>query len=542
MTEYTLTVLDTPGIQPYIFGSNRLRESIGASEVVRLATGQWPLEILAEMGKSNVLQPDAIDPARCLDDTCHIEDEESELFAEIVYVGGGNTVILFRDLLKAKEFVTVLSKKLLESAPGLNLAVAHVSVSWGSDSLQDKVDEAMLLLARHKAASPAPQPLLGLGVTMPCRSTGMVATTTNADYGKPSGEATYPISAAVAAKLTYMEPAQTRLRDIFPGEIKRAKYDFPRDFDDFGRSEGDMSYIAVVHADGNQMGKFFRQRGEQADGPRAYIRAMRTASIQVAEAATTALHQTVSALLGCINVDKKGYFIPTGYDRKPIRLKGNKLPFRPLVFGGDDVTFVCDGRLGLTLAAHYLAAFDKASDNLKLGIHACAGIAVVKTHYPFIRAYELSESLAKSAKTYVRDQDDIAALDWHFAAGGLLGSLQTIRGREYTVNGKPLNIRPLTLQSHDWRAWPRFQTVVQSFLVQAKEQRNKVIALREALRKGLDGTQEFLKTYNTPLPELDVDVQELQDTGWYGDRCGYFDAIEAMDFYVALEGERYGNV
>jgi hypothetical protein len=25
------------------------------------------------------------------------------------------------------------------------------------------------------------------------------------------------------------------------------------------------------------------------------------------------------------------------------------LPFRPLVYGGDDVTFVCDGRLGLVL-------------------------------------------------------------------------------------------------------------------------------------------------------------------------------------------------
>jgi hypothetical protein len=26
------------------------------------------------------------------------------------------------------------------------------------------------------------------------------------------------------------------------------------------------------------------------------------------------------------------------------------LPFRPIVFGGDDVTFICDGRLGLSLA------------------------------------------------------------------------------------------------------------------------------------------------------------------------------------------------
>ena len=43
MPTYTLTVIDTPGIQPYIFGSNRLLESIGASELVRCATtsGRW---------------------------------------------------------------------------------------------------------------------------------------------------------------------------------------------------------------------------------------------------------------------------------------------------------------------------------------------------------------------------------------------------------------------------------------------------------------------------------------------------------------------
>jgi hypothetical protein len=30
MRKITVTVLDTTGIQPYIFGSNRLRENIGA--------------------------------------------------------------------------------------------------------------------------------------------------------------------------------------------------------------------------------------------------------------------------------------------------------------------------------------------------------------------------------------------------------------------------------------------------------------------------------------------------------------------------------
>ena len=41
MRKFTVTVLDTTGIQPYIFGSNRLRENIGASYLVSEATDDW---------------------------------------------------------------------------------------------------------------------------------------------------------------------------------------------------------------------------------------------------------------------------------------------------------------------------------------------------------------------------------------------------------------------------------------------------------------------------------------------------------------------
>ena len=35
-------------------------------------------------------------------------------------------------------------------------------------------------------------------------------------------------------------------------------------------------------------------------------------------------------------------------------------PLRPIVFGGDDLTFVCHGRIGLALAARYLQYFEAA--------------------------------------------------------------------------------------------------------------------------------------------------------------------------------------
>jgi hypothetical protein len=51
----TVTVLDTAGIQPYIFGSNVLRENIGGSELVHRATRLWAFqELLAELKVNGV--------------------------------------------------------------------------------------------------------------------------------------------------------------------------------------------------------------------------------------------------------------------------------------------------------------------------------------------------------------------------------------------------------------------------------------------------------------------------------------------------------
>lgn len=537
MTEYTLTILDTPSIQNYIFGSNRLRENIGASELVWRATARWPLETLQGEERTNVADPSARDPAQRLND---LQIERDDLDAEVLYVGGGNALILFAKAAQARDFVTELHSRLLQETPGLNLAAAHIVVDWEHHHLRDKVAEVMQKLSRHKQSSPPHTPLLGQSVTAECRSTGLVATTTNAAHGKPPNEETYPISSSVAAKLETAEDAEQRLWNLTSEDFRRTKYNFPRDFDDFGRTKGEMSYIAVVHADGNGMGAFFRRIAQSAKDSRSYVTKMRTASMQVEQASQAALRRLVDALVGAVGYDDHGQLVVGDV----VPLQGDYLPFRPLVFGGDDVTFVCDGRLGLSLGARYLELFEEETAKLDLDdLHACAGVAVVKAHYPFARAYQLSERLVGNAKAHVREgqPEDFSALDWHFAASGLLGDIQDdIRPRQYAVpsnggQGK-LYIRPVRLKpySTDWRTWPNFLSVLRTFKTQWETRRNKALALREVLREGPEAVRRFLTATGQELPVLDKSKDALQKTGWFGDTCGYFDAIEALDFYVPL--------
>ena len=46
MASFVLTVVDTQGIQPYIFGTNRLAQNVGASFLVKEATHRWVAEAL----------------------------------------------------------------------------------------------------------------------------------------------------------------------------------------------------------------------------------------------------------------------------------------------------------------------------------------------------------------------------------------------------------------------------------------------------------------------------------------------------------------
>ena len=563
MPTYTLTFLDTVGIQNYVFGSNVLRENIGASELVRRATRLWPFEEVREAGKTNVKpRRDLTGDPDDLDGNLRIED--GDLTAEVIYAGGGNCAVLFANRDAAKSFVTRLSRRMLAEAPDLDLVAVHVEMNWKSDALPgdalaDKMKEAIDQLATKKQERRVSTPLLGLGTTVNCRSTGLPAVGTDADEPglKPKEASTRPLSASILAKLRVVKDANKRLADYLP-LFRDAGLEVPHDFDHFGREAGEISYIAVVHADGNSMGsrvEALRNRFARPEENRRYIQAMRDFSEAVEVASKQSLSDISSRLLRHWNPTKdkdtiigrtqdgRGEWVEVGKIKLGEKEKRLYIPFRPVVFGGDDLTLVTDGRLGLGLAAAYLEAFEKAmnaQDNeFTKDIRACAGVSVVKAHYPFARACDLAHDLCGNAKRAWERKH--SALDWHFAATGLFGNIEAIRLRQYTTPDGHLEMRPVLLkeQPSDWRSWTGFARVTKEFLIgkEWKDKRNKVIALREALRNGPKAVEQFRSAYGLkPLPLLAAGIAALQTTGWDGTgRCGYFDAVEALDFFTPLD-------
>jgi hypothetical protein len=497
---------------------------------VKLSTVEWVKDCLRCLGNVHIPDEDKeeVEP--------RINVDES-IVAELVYAGGGNTILLFRNEKDAREFTQNLTRKILEDASGLNIVIAHQNFDWDKPKALQQVIENDLIKGKLDAQKRQPRPsvpLLGLSATATCKSAGLVAVEdTNGKYGIPNGEG-YLASREIIAKLKAADEANTQLKEmLFKG--KPSKYKIARDVDDMGRTEQESSYIALVHADGNQMGNRFEKYGKLQKSNRDFIVEMRRLSWGVSKAASQAIAEVGNLVIDSIEKGK-------------INIKENYLSFRPIVYGGDDVTFVCDGRIGLPLAVKFLKEFEKRTQNLPDGkgkATACAGIAIVKTHYPFSRTYELCEALCSSAKKFVREETDnysdrkpiFSALDWHIAASGLSGSISEIREREYQ-EGK-LTTRPMRSHEYgnDWLTWTDFAEVVRTFNEEDpwKDKRNKVITLREVLREGQTATEQFLNTYGiADLPAFPKASSTLRKQGWDRGRCRYFDAIEAMEFYIPL--------
>ncbi|PXF59091.1 MAG: hypothetical protein C4B59_12135 [Candidatus Methanogaster sp.] len=519
MTEYTVTMIDTAGIQNYIFGSNNLQHNVGASWLVHCATNDWVFEGLVELGKTNVDIKGNIDPDAAI--------ENSGLNSELVYAGGGNTVILFRGKELAIKFTKQITRRVLVKAPGLQLVVCHTDFDWDKPQLTQAVLDTVCDVNKKKHNRGVSSHVLGLGVTADCQYTGLPAVDIHPESGS-NPKKNVRISGEIAAKWRSFKDANKELQKKFPLHDEYLEY--VSNFNDFG-TKHESSYIAVVHTDGNGMGKRVQAISNKysADN-REYVKAIRAFSESVEEQTKKALDASISQLTESIDNGKIG----------DVNIRDNKLPFRPIVFGGDDVTFVCDGRLGLTLTEFYLRKLTSQDSKLsdKEPISARAGIAIVKSHYPFSRAVTLAEDLAKSAKNYINGRD-ISAMDWHFAASGPIGSLDDIRKREYTVDDGELYMRPLCLGESvgaDWHSWDIFTAIIGEFKRDWSDRRNKLMDLREALRAGPETVEQFVTAYEPHrLPEIKNNPTSSRRTGWVDQRCTCFDAIEAMDFFIPLK-------
>ncbi|MGI6618433.1 MAG: hypothetical protein ACOX3Z_01460 [Bacillota bacterium] len=510
-----VTAVDLLGIQRYIFGSHRLADAVSASWLVHWATS-------TEQSMSEDL------PAGALYE-----------YRDCVLASGGGTAILeFCNEDEAKRFAAKYTRTLMDKAPGLEAVVVHKDYEPGH--LAECLMGMGELVAQAKSQRLPSAELLGLGVTARCSIAGRPAVKLDDEDG--------PISKMVTVWRSDLVTNAARQRWERFLNSSASRYHFPPNINHMGRSTGVSSLCGVVHIDGNGTGdKIQEWLGRCRQAPDEEVRRQYREWSQAINDTLEAAFQTVlDDLLAAITDGKvNGKVKDLEFDLFTTDL-GIALPLRPLILGGDDLTFICDGRIAPYLAQKALERFDGVVIPHLGKWSACAGVAIVHTRYPFFRAYDMAASLCRNAKDERRARQHKGSwIDWH--VGSSSKTLNEIRRTHYTFRHYDkrfeLTCRPYKLGSDSepdtwkWLSEVLLGSSDAGFRSEMWSQRkNKLMTLMELSREGPDAIERALQAWRVQAPNLRF--AGLGDDGFLeGRRTPLLDAIELLDVHLPLRAK-----
>jgi hypothetical protein len=430
-----LVLIETSGNQAYIFATNKLRENVGASELTYRVGTQFVHDALSESGGPDVKRGSQAEVRLALRDGRSNPSIESGLFtAEVILAASGKALLLVANEERGRAIVRGVSRRVVELAPGIEApGVIGGDFDAGGKSIHDAIREAHRLLENARSAIPGPaQRHLRLPVVADCLTSGLPAAG-YATHGLPK-EDHGPRSAVALAKQDAREHWHERVESICKQNgVSRPLPDATTELEKLG-----CDWVAVVHADGNGLGQVFLDFNKSLspsfqDDPkthsRNYIDELRRFSLALEECTEQAFCDALTVLQ------------PVG--RRDI------LPIVPLVLGGDDLTVVCDGRQAMPFIREFIRAFEmqtrsdptirsvmtrvKSQDC----VTSCAGVAIVKPHFPFFSAYSLAEELLMSAKALAKQgATPISAVDFHVLYDASAPDLDRIRKSLTVDEGK----------------------------------------------------------------------------------------------------------
>lgn len=519
MLDKVLALYDTTEIQKYIYSSNKLKDNIGASLLVEESFSKYLVNSIkkvlgAESCKVNWM------------DNTELEIlEKKHLDAEVIYIGGGNALILYRNDNVYKKVNYEFSKTLLEKAPELKFVTCCKTIS---NNFVCDINELFKLIRNKKLQGNAYCKLRALPITRQCNITNApVVDLLNNEY----------LSQEILVK-------RKRVSDFKKENNKYCVYDR---FDKLAGIKGD-SYIAVVHIDGNNMGKKMNEILKNTSKYNEAVKAIRKFSCDIQKI----YEETYKNMLE----EVENAIVKKANDFKELRecfIHNNEIiaPFRKILIKGDDITFVCYGKFALSAVEKFFQILIKNYEKYNYtSLSACAGIAFIKPHYPFSKAYDIAESCCKNAKKVAKSEKGKKVgnyMDFHIVHSQMCGSLNSIRKKQYNVyylsNKKKANRdfetfnllwRPYKFNSESQKDFTFFKQLMTHIVNECP--RSKLKDLRSAFLEGEDAIVNVLKSIESRKKNIVIDSYELDDKLFSIEdyNTPYFDVLEMMDLYIDL--------
>lgn len=437
--DYVLCMYDIRGKQEFIYKSSKLKEIVGASLIIRDLFEDY-LYDAAKTCRDNINKEskvkeeykdkDAIfryDPNEDKLKKFSFRDFEDRMngnqyIGEIVYDGGGNFLMLYKNEEAMKKTTEIFTKKILKEIGTLRVVATYIGNiredNYHSDDSNDPGDYERLY-QRHRfrestALCTQPYGSLPIVQTSPVSSMPLTYMYDHAPKDiSASGKSYFKCSTETNAKLKkYWEEVKDHGDEM--GETILDNI--------VAETKGEDSMLAIFYIDGNAMG----------------------AKVQACLNGKKNYDDCVNLLREFSKKIQKTFID----DRKKDMLKedekqsSDKKHFRSriLIGAGDEMTIICRADESYEIIKEYLSKIPSPYSS-------CAGAAIFHSHTPFSDAYRIAEQCCEdTCKNYMKENGLTLAnlMDFEYCQGGIGFKLSDIRKE----NGDDDNSRPWLVESN----------------------------------------------------------------------------------------------
>ena len=431
--DYVLCMYDIRGKQEFIYKSSKLKEIVGASLIIRDLFKDYlydAAKVYRDCINEEFKGSDAVfryDPNEDKLNKFSFKEFEDRMngnqyIGEIVYDGGGNFLMLYKNEEAMKKTTEIFTKKILKEIGTLRVVATYIGNiredNYHSDDSKNPGDYERLY-QRHRfrestALCTQPYGSLPIVQTSPVSSMPLTYMYDHAPKDiSASGKSYFKCSTETNAKLKkYWEEAGKHGDEM--GETILDNI--------VAETKGEDSMLAIFYIDGNAMG----------------------AKVQACLQGKKNYDDCVNLLREFSKKIQKTFID----DRKKDMLKedekqsSDKKHFRSriLIGAGDEMTIICRADESYEIIKEYLSKIPSPYSS-------CAGAAIFHSHTPFSDAYRIAEQCCEdTCKNYMKDNGLTLAnlMDFEYCQGGIGFKLSDIRKE----NGDDDNSRPWLVESN----------------------------------------------------------------------------------------------
>lgn len=429
---YVLAMYDVRGKQDYIFRGSKLKEIVGGSLVIRdiFEDELFPaakefayrkkLESIAPSERERTLKtlPHVIYSYKHYGNTAEARFSQAGFerrmqegwLGEVVYDGGGNFFILYRDKETYLSVNKIFTRRVLmhtccltvlcSCIEGVNFENYTTLISPKFKGTAPKGDREKLYLENRKREA-------YINPQMPAQ----VLPFTQVDYRN-----SLPLSGMIRTPEGVQKVTREALRKYEKYEEAKAGDDTLSEkiLDKIVRDKGADSWIAVIYIDGNNMG--------------AKVQNLFGGSLLKSDFQKISYEDAVEKLRRFSNQIQKDYIDDriAAIDTALMKKYGEKdYKRRLVVHAGDEINIILNAHDAYDAVKAYFRDMPKTGS-------ACAGIAIFKSHTPYSDAYRIAEQCCEVGKQHMKryGMKEVNLVDFHYCQGIIGMDIEDIRARE----------------------------------------------------------------------------------------------------------------